>query len=134
MGIRPEFDKTPRNMEPIRPNDQQRVQEELRSQNDRGDVHKAYRVEEMTTQGWALVDPRAVQLPRQKAKDWLDYMMNEGRAPNDLRAVPERPVRENYQEKIKNYEAKLNRPNGSSDGKNVTINVDKDVNVTINET
>lgn len=99
------------------------------------DIHRAYRVEELTTEGWSLVDPRAIQLPRQEAKNWLDYMLNEGRPPNSLRAVPESPVINNYQEKIKNYEAKLNRPNGSSEGgKNVTINVDKDVNVTINET
>ena len=99
------------------------------------DIHRAYRVEELTTEGWSLVDPRAIQLPRQKAKDWLDYMLNEGRPPSALRAVPESPVVSNYQDKIKNYEEKLNRPNGSSDGnKNVTINVDKDVNVTVNET
>ena len=62
-------------------------------------------------------------------------MLNEGRPPNSLRAVPESPVINNYQDKIRNYEAKLNRPNGNSDGtKNVTINVDKDVNVTVNET
>ena len=99
------------------------------------DVHRAYRVEELTTEGWSVVDPRAIQLPRQEAKNWLDYMLNEGRPPNSLRAVPESPVVNNYQDKIRNYEAKLNRPNGNSDGtKNVTINVDKDVNVTINET
>ncbi len=99
------------------------------------DIHRAYRVEELTTEGWSLVDPRAIQLPRHEAKNWLDYMLNEGRPPNSLRAVPESPVINNYQEKIKNYEAKLNRPNGSSEGgKNVTINVDKDVNVTVNET
>ena len=99
------------------------------------DIHRAYRVEELTTEGWSLVDPRAIQLPRQEAKNWLDYMLNEGRPPNSLRAVPESPVVNNYQDKIRNYEAKLNRPNGSSEGgKNVTINVDKDVNVTVNET
>ena len=96
--------------------------------------HRAYRVEELTTEGWSLVDPRAIQLPRQEAKNWLDYMLNEGRPPNSLRAVPESPVINNYQDKIKNYEQKLNRPNGSGEGKNVTINVDKDVNVTVNET
>ena len=99
------------------------------------DVHRAYRVEELTTEGWSVVDPRATQLPRDQAKNWLDYMLNEGRPPNSLRAVPESPVINNYQDKIRNYEAKLNRPNGSSEGgKNVTINVDKDVNVTVNET
>ena len=98
------------------------------------DVHRAYRVEELTTEGWTVVDPRAIQLPRHEAKNWLDYMLNEGRPPNSLRAVPESPVVNNYQDKIRNYEEKLNRPNGSDGSKNVTINVDKDVNVTINET
>ena len=99
------------------------------------DIHRAYRVEELTTEGWSLVDPRAIQLPRQEAKNWLDYMLNEGRPPNSLRAVPERPVAQNYDAKIKAYEEKLKKPNApEGSGKNVTINVDKDVNVTVNET
>ena len=99
------------------------------------DVQRAYRVEELTTEGWTVVDPRATQLPRHEAKNWLDYMLNEGRPPTSLRAVPERPVSQNYDEKIKAYEEKLKKPNApEGSGKNVTINVDKDVNVTINET
>lgn len=99
------------------------------------DVHRAYRVEELTTEGWSVVDPRATQLPRDQAKNWLDYMLNEGRPPNSLRAVPERPVAQNYDAKIKAYEEKLKKPNApEGSGKNVTINVDKDVNVTVNET
>mgnify|MGYP001284064673 CR=1 FL=1 len=99
------------------------------------DIQRAYRVEELTTEGWSVVDPRATQLPRQEAKNWLDYMLNEGRPPNSLRAVPERPVSQNYDEKIKAYEEKLKKPNvPEGNGKNVTINVDKNVNVTINET
>ena len=98
------------------------------------DIHRAYRVEELTTEGWSLVDPRAIQLPRQEAKNWLDYMLNEGRPPNSLRAIPERPVRENIRVNGKGYEDKLNKPNPPQNGRNVTINVDKDVNVTINET
>lgn len=127
------FDNTPQNMENISADNQERMNE--LSQGDFGDVQKAYRVEELTTEGWSLVDPRAIQLPRTKAKEWLDYMMNEGRPPSSLRAIPERPVRENVQDKIKAYEEKLKKPNApEGGGKNVTINVDKNVNVTINET
>ena len=128
------WDDRPRNMDEIKPDNQERM-DELTDPTDYGDVQKAYRVEELTTEGWSLVDPKAQQLPRDQAKNWLDYMLNEGRPPNSLRAVPESPVINNYQDKIRNYEAKLNRPNGNSDGtKNVTINVYKDVNVTVNET
>ena len=127
------FDNTPQNMENISADNPERMNE--LSQGDFGDVQKAYRVEELTTEGWSLVDPRAIQLPRTKAKEWLDYMMNEGRPPSSLRAIPERPVRENVQHKIKAYEEKLKKPNApEGGGKNVTINVDQNVTVTINET
>mgnify|MGYP003142974906 CR=1 FL=1 len=126
------WDDRPRNMEEFNPENQERMNE-LTDPTDFGDVQKAYRVEELTTEGWSLVDPKAQQLPRDKAKDWLDYMLREGRPPNSLRAVPERPVRENI--RVVGYEEKLNKPNPPQNGnKNVTINVDKDVNVTINET
>ena len=128
------WDDRPRNMDEIKPENQERMNE-LTDPTDYGDVHKAYRVEELTTEGWSLVDPKAQQLPRDQAKNWLDYMLNEGRPPNSLRAVPERPVSQNYDEKIKAYEEKLKKPNvPEGNGKNVTINVDKNVNVTINET
>ena len=126
------WDDRPRNMEEFNPENQERMNE-LTDPTDYGDVQKAYRVEELTTEGWSLVDPKAQQLPRDKAKDWLDYMLREGRPPNSLRAVPERPVRDNI--RVVGYEEKLNKPNPPQNGnKNVTINVDKDVNVTINET
>ena len=126
------WDDRPRNMEEFNPENQERMNE-LTDPTDYGDVQKAYRVEELTTEGWSLVDPKAQQLPRDKAKDWLDYMLREGRPPNSLRAVQERPVRENI--RVVGYEEKLNKPNPPQNGnKNVTINVDKDVNVTINET
>ena len=129
------WDDRPRNMEEIKPDNQERMNE-LTDPTDYGDVQKAYRVEELTTEGWSLVDPKAQQLRRDQAKNWLDYMLNEGRPPNSLRAIPERPVRENIRVngKTVGYEDKLNKPNPPQNGRNVTINVDKDVNVTINET
>lgn len=126
------WDDRPRNMKEINPNNQERMNE-LTDPTDYGDVQKAYRVEELTTEGWSLVDSKAQQLNRGKAKEWLDYMMNQGVAPTSLRAIPERPVRENI--RVVDYEDKLKKPNApEGSGKNVTINVDKDVNVTINET
>ena len=127
MAIRPEFDRTPRNMEPIRPNDPNRV-EEL-TQYDSRDVQKAYRVEELTTSGWELLNEKAQQLPRDQAKMWLDWGLNEGISPQSLRAIPEKPVRERAAEL-------LEKPKRQVDvaGDNVTINVSKGTNVTINET
>ena len=127
MVIRPEFDTSERNMEPIRPNDPNRMDE--LTQNDRGDVQKAYRVEELTTSGWELLNEKAQQLPRDQAKMWLDWGLNEGISPQSLRAIPEKPVRERAAEL-------LAKPKRQVDvtGDNVTINVSKGTNVTINET
>lgn len=127
MGIRPEFDKTSRNMQPIKPNDPNRMGE--LTQNDRGDVQKAYRVEELTTSGWELVNEKAQQLPKDEAKNWLDWGLNEGISPQSLRAIPERPVRENHPALLKKPERQVDVT-----GDNVTINVSKGTNVTINET
>ena len=127
MVIRPEFDTSERNMKPIRPNDPNRMDE--LTQNDRGDVQKAYRVEELTTSGWELLNEKAQQLPREQAKIWLDWGLNEGISPQSLRAIPEKPVRERAAEL-------LEKPKRQVDvtGDNVTINVSKGTNVTINET
>ena len=127
MVIRPEFDTSERNMEPIRPNDPNRMDE--LTQNDRGDVQKAYRVEELTTSGWELLNEKAQQLPREQAKIWLDWGLNEGISPQSLRAIPEKPVRENHPAVLKKPERQVDVT-----GDNVTINVSKGTNVTINET
>tara|TARA_B100000459_G_scaffold144390_1_gene107058 strand:- start:227 stop:610 length:384 start_codon:yes stop_codon:yes gene_type:complete len=127
MVIRPEFDTSERNMEPIRPNDPNRMDE--LTQNDRGDVQKAYRVEELTTSGWELLNEKAQQLPREQAKIWLDWGLNEGISPQSLRAIPEKPVRENHPALLKKPERQVDVT-----GDNVTINVSKGTNVTINET
>jgi len=127
MVIRPEFDTSKRNMQPIRPNDPNRM-EEL-TQNDRGDVQKAYRVEELTTSGWELLNEKAQQLPKDQAKIWLEWGLNEGISPQSLRAIPEKPVRENHPALLKKPERQVDVT-----GDNVTINVSKGTNVTINET
>ena len=127
MVIRPDFDKTPRDTKPFYADDTKRMNELTTP--DRGDVQKAYRVEELTTSGWELLNEKAQQLPREQAKIWLDWGLNEGISPQSLRAIPEKPVRERAAEL-------LEKPKRQVDvtGDNVTINVSKGTNVTINET
>lgn len=48
---------------------------------------RRYRVEELTTQGWELADDDCVNLSREKASDLLQRYLNDGIAPNRLRAV-----------------------------------------------
>jgi len=48
---------------------------------------RRYRVEELTTQGWELADADCVNLSREKASDLLQRYLNDGIAPNRLRAV-----------------------------------------------
>ena len=127
MVIRPDFDKTPRDTKPFYADDTKRMNELTTP--DRGDVQKAYRVEELTTSGWELLNEKAQQLPKDQAKIWLEWGLNEGISPQSLRAIPEKPVRERAAEL-------LEKPKRQVDvtGDNVTINVSKGTNVTINET
>ena len=127
MVIRPDFDKTPRDTKPFYADDTKRMNELTNP--DRGDVQKAYRVEELTTSGWELLNEKAQQLPKDQAKIWLEWGLNEGISPQSLRAIPEKPVRERAAEL-------LEKPKRQVDvtGDNVTINVSKGTNVTINET
>ena len=48
---------------------------------------RLYRVEELTTQGWELADADCINLTREKASDLLQRYLNDGIAPNRLRAV-----------------------------------------------
>lgn len=48
---------------------------------------RLYRVEELTTQGWELADDDCVKLTREQASDLLQRYLNDGIAPNRLRAV-----------------------------------------------
>ena len=127
MVIRPEFDKTPRDTKPFYADDTKRMNELTNP--DRGDVQKAYRVEELTTSGWELLNEKAQQLPKDQAKIWLEWGLNEGISPQSLRAIPEKPVRENHPALLKKPERQVDVT-----GDNVTINVSKGTNVTINET
>tara|TARA_B100000965_G_C19112259_1_gene549593 strand:+ start:284 stop:454 length:171 start_codon:yes stop_codon:yes gene_type:complete len=53
---------------------------------------KLYRVEQLSTVGWELVDEKAVKLTKDQAKIVLENVISDGVNPNDLRAIPERNV------------------------------------------
>jgi len=55
-------------------------------------MEKLYRIEELMTTGWALLDKKAVGLTKDQAKARLDLALAEGLNPNRLRAVPDRNV------------------------------------------
>lgn len=46
-----------------------------------------YRIEEMCTSGWTLVESDAIQLTREQCKEKLEMYIAEGKNPNALRAV-----------------------------------------------
>jgi len=53
-------------------------------------MEKLYRVEELCTTGWELVDEKYTGMTRDRTKEVLDELIAEGYNPNALRAVPER--------------------------------------------
>ena len=55
-------------------------------------MEKLYRIEELCTDGWALVDEKAVKLTKDQASKRLDEAIADGMNPNRLRAIPERNV------------------------------------------
>lgn len=50
-------------------------------------MEKLYRIEELTTAGWQLVDTTDVKLTREQAKEKLDVYIADGYNPNRLRAT-----------------------------------------------
>ena len=48
-----------------------------------------YRIEELTTTGWELIEDKEVQLTRVQAKERLDSYLAEGIPPARLRAIPD---------------------------------------------
>ena len=53
-------------------------------------MEKLYRVEELCTTGWELVDEKYTGMTKDRTKEVLDELIAEGYNPNALRAVPER--------------------------------------------
>ena len=50
---------------------------------------KLWRVEQQGTMGWEVVHPKAIKLNKEQAKKWLEFQINEGVNPKDLRAIPD---------------------------------------------
>lgn len=48
-----------------------------------------YRIEELFTAGWELVDPSAIKLTREQCDQRLQEYLSRGYNPNYLRAVPD---------------------------------------------
>ena len=55
-------------------------------------MDKLYRIEELGTVGWTLLDEKAINLTKDQAKARLESALAEGLNPNRLRAIPERNV------------------------------------------
>lgn len=51
-------------------------------------MEKLYRIEELCTTGWELVDEKYVNMTKDRTKEVLDQLIVEGYNPNSLRAVP----------------------------------------------
>ena len=52
---------------------------------------RTYRIEELSTSGWTLVDERYQGMDREKTKETLQWLIDhDEKNPNRLRAVPER--------------------------------------------
>jgi hypothetical protein len=52
-------------------------------------MNQLYRIEELDTTGWVLIEPHQVQLSREKCKEQLDLYISQGHNPNHLRAIPD---------------------------------------------
>jgi AmiR/NasT family two-component response regulator len=50
-------------------------------------MEKLYRIEELCTDGWALIEKEDQGLTREQAKARLDVYLSDGIAPSRLRAV-----------------------------------------------
>ena len=53
--------------------------------------NKTYRIEELSTEGWTLVDQQYQGMDREKTKETLQWLIDhDEKNPNRLRAIPER--------------------------------------------
>tara|TARA_B100001029_G_scaffold128588_1_gene107597 strand:- start:40 stop:201 length:162 start_codon:yes stop_codon:yes gene_type:complete len=50
---------------------------------------KFYRIEELCTDGWSVLDEKAIKLTKDQAKARLESALAEGLNPNRLRAIPD---------------------------------------------
>ena len=52
-------------------------------------MSRKYRVEQMYTTGWSVVDRGAIKLSKDEARKWLEIKLAEGVNPDELRAIPD---------------------------------------------
>lgn len=53
--------------------------------------NRTYRIEELSTSGWTLVDERYQGMDREKTKETLQWLIDyDEKNPSRLRAIPER--------------------------------------------
>ena len=50
-------------------------------------MSRKYRVEQMFSTGWSVVDKDAIKLSKDEARKWLEKMLAEGVKPDELRAI-----------------------------------------------
>tara|TARA_B100001996_G_scaffold268255_1_gene209675 strand:- start:142 stop:300 length:159 start_codon:yes stop_codon:yes gene_type:complete len=50
---------------------------------------KFYRIEELCTDGWSVLDEKSIKLTKDQAKARLESALAEGLNPNRLRAIPD---------------------------------------------
>ena len=54
----------------------------------RPNMERLYRIEELCTTGWELIDPEYMNMTKDQTKEALELLIAEGYNPNSLRAVP----------------------------------------------
>ena len=52
-------------------------------------MSRKYRVEQLYTTGWSVVDKGAIKLSKDEARKWLEKMLAAGVNPDQLRAIPD---------------------------------------------
>lgn len=53
---------------------------------------KRYRIEEMYSHGWELIEEQAKNLTREQCDQLIQFYLSQGTNPNYLRAVPDIPT------------------------------------------
>ena len=70
-----------------------------------------WRIEELTTEGWTLIDNNAKQLTKEKCDEQLSLYVNGGVNPNRMRAVPDVGQENVYTTAQEQQGKKLQAPN-----------------------
>jgi ribulose bisphosphate carboxylase small subunit len=52
-------------------------------------TQQLYKIEEMSTMGWTLIETHQVKLTKEQCKEQLELYLQNGYNPNTLRAVPD---------------------------------------------